>query len=94
MSFLDPTSPGCEKEGMSDTRSCINLERKQKMRLSYSAGRLGAESHSFSDSMTSASSVVTSLDGSRSKKRSSKLFQTLPQYYRGNHGEVSPKLSS
>merc|ERR1712136_527089 len=46
----------------------------------------------LSDSSTSALSVAASdsFEGAHGDKRSSRGFQSLPQFYRGNHGEVSP----
>ena len=102
MSFLEsvdtPLSSGNEPGPIAgDGRSRAYLEKKQRMTLSNRISLSGRSRRSVTSSTASllnfssdAGSVNVSDAGSmvENKRRSSKAMQALPQYYRGNHGEV------
>ena len=94
MSFLEPVNPPwseTERESAPNTRSNLSGELKQRMTRSGSnSGRKPrAERHSLSESSASAFSDATSIDRVGGRKCSGRASLALPQYYRGNHGEVS-----
>ena len=89
MSFIDGVTSSCYNEAEMGVGSRRNEGRLPSMTLRSGVERRWPGGRRLlSVSSASASSDVASLEGVRGEERSSRGYQSLPQFYRGNHGEV------